>query len=487
MIRFLSIALLVCPAVWGQTIRITKGLVDDQVVQRSADGKAALPLGGTAAGAEGRAVEARLLLRQIPAEGFDWRAVARVQGGNWSGALEGVPAGGPYRVEARLAGTGAIDRISGVLVGDVWLLAGQSNMEGRGYLTDSLPPDPRVHSFDMRDHWLVAEEPLHTRVDAADRVYWFPNDQKVLEPWTGARLERYNKYRDRGTGLGLPFALEMVRRTGVPVGVIPCALGGTSMDQWSPALKDKGGDSLYGATLRRVRAGGGKLKGVVWYQGESDATRKQAAAFQGKFERFVAALREDLAAPELPFYYVQIGRFITEDNITEEWSIVQEAQRVSETRIAHAGMVASVDGSLVDLAHVDAASLNRLGSRVANLACHDLFPQVAACAALKPGPRPVAATVKENLVTLSFTGVNGRLRAPGKVAGFSIHNSAGGLLPLVYAVDIDPRDPSAVLIRLTGKVPAGAVLRYGYGTDPYCNLTDDAGMAAPAFGPMAIQ
>jgi sialate O-acetylesterase len=83
--------------------------------------------------------------------------------------------------------------------------------------------------------------------------------------------------------------------------------------------------------------------------------------------------------------------------------------------------------------------------------------------------------------------VNGRLRAAGKVAGFSIHNSAGGLLPLVYAVDIDPRDGAAVLIRLTGKLPAGAVLRYGYGTDPYCNLTDDADMAAPAFGPMAIQ
>ena len=43
-----------------------------------------------------------------------------------------------------------------------------------------------------------------------------------------------------------------------------------------------------------------------------------------------------------------------------------------------------------------------------------------------------------------------------------------------------------MLLHLYGKLPENAVLRYGFGTDPYCNLVDDAGMAAPVFGPMAI-
>src|SRR6185369_15380200 len=154
--RFLLIAAVLCPAVWAQTIRITGGLVDDQVVQRGQDGKAALGVSGTAAGADGQAVEARVLLKQIPAPGFDWRVVAKVKSGKWAGTVEGVPAVGPYRVDARLAGAAASDRVTGVLVGDVWLLAGQSNMEGRGYLVEALPPDPRIHSFDMRDHWLIA-------------------------------------------------------------------------------------------------------------------------------------------------------------------------------------------------------------------------------------------------------------------------------------------------------------------------------------------
>lgn len=482
---------LLCLGARAQSMSVANCLVDDQVVQRDADGKAALPLCGSASGAEGRAIQARVLARQIPAPGFDWRTIATVQDGKWAGAIEGVPAGGPYRVEFRLAGSGSSSRVTGVLVGDLWLLAGQSNMEGRGYLVEAVAPDPRVHSFDMRDHWLVGEEPLHTRVDSVDPVYWFLNEKKVKAPYTPERVERYNRQRDRGTGLGLPFALEMLRRTGVPVGVIPCALGGTSMDEWSPDLKHKGGESLYGATLRRVRAAGSKLKGVVWYQGESDASRKQAPLFQGKFERFVAALRQDLAAPGLPFYYVQAGRCVTAEDIGDQWNMVQEAQRTAEAKIPRSGMVAAVDLELVDSAHADAASLKRLGLRLANLACRDLFPEVTACAGLKPGPRPVKATVKAfpyiSVVTVSFSGVNGRLRAAGRMAGFTIHNSAGAVLPIVYAVEPDPSDPSSVLVRVSGKVPAGAVLRYGYGTDPYCNLADEAGMAAPAFGPMPLE
>jgi hypothetical protein len=67
------------------------------------------------------------------------------------GTAYGEPAGGPYEIE------GAKD----ILVGDLWVLAGQSNMEGVGDLVDVEMPTPYVRSFQSREEWGTAEEPLH--------------------------------------------------------------------------------------------------------------------------------------------------------------------------------------------------------------------------------------------------------------------------------------------------------------------------------------
>ena len=96
-----------------------------------------------------------------------------------------------------------------------------------------------------------------------------------------------------GTGLGLSFAKELYKRTGVPVGLVPCAHGGTSMAQWDPAKKELAGRSLYGSMLRRFRAVCGKVKVVLWYQGESDANHKAHEAFPNKLERLIASVRND--------------------------------------------------------------------------------------------------------------------------------------------------------------------------------------------------
>ena len=157
--------------------------------------------------------------------------------------------GGPYTIEFCSSGATPVV-IKDMLVGDLWIFAGQSNMEGVGDLEYSATGSA-VHSFDQLDRWLVAQEPLHNLVGAVDRVHWRGNPPVRL---TGPESEAYNKQRKRGAGLVLPFAVEMVKRTGVPVGLVPCAHGGMSMAQWDPALKNKGGDSLYGAMMRRFKA-----------------------------------------------------------------------------------------------------------------------------------------------------------------------------------------------------------------------------------------
>lgn len=455
----------------AQTVRITGGAVDEQVFQRDGAGQAAIPLSGAA---QGKQIEARLSRKHIVLR--DWSPLAQVQGGKWSGEMKAVPAGGPYRIEVRVDGSAAATAaVDNLLVGDLWILAGQSNMEGVGDLVDVEMPHELVHNFDMTDHWVVAEEPLHTIVSAVDPVHQLI--RKLPERYQGERLRQFMAARKKGAGLGLPFAVEMLRRTGVPVGLLACAHGGTSMDQWDPALKDRGGNSLYGAMLRRFQVTGGKVTGVLWYQGESDANPRSAAAFQQKFERFVHMVREDFRQPELPFYYVQIGRHVNHQNMAE-WNTVQEMQRKAEQTIANSGMAVSVDLSLDDGIHVGTQDLKRLGRRLANLAVRG---------DVKRGPRPQSATFRNGIVRVAFSDVNGKLKSEGKLSGFSIHGPEGAPLPLIFRQRIDPADGSAVLLHIGGKMAEGATLRYGFGKDPYCNLRDDADMAAPVFGPMAIE
>jgi len=488
LLRFLAPLAALAVLAPAQEIRVTSGIADFQVVQRNTGFSGDLKFGGTIAGSKGsgRRVEARLLKGDTPLAGFDWVAIGKAQRQNWAGELKNVPVGGPYTLEVRLQGAAAVYPVENILVGDLWILGGQSNMEGNGNLVDVQQSIPQVHSFDMTDKWLIAQEPLHTARSAKDPVHWAKNEQSQPQRLTGQALEDYQAQRKKGAGLGLPFAAEMYRRTGVPIGLIPCAHGGTSMDQWSPALKDKGGDSLYGSMLRRFHAAGGSVKGMLWYQGESDANPQAAPEFRSKFEDFVKAVRADFNQADLPFYYVQIGRHVSSENAVP-WRRVQLAQLEAESEIPHAGMVASIDCTLDDPIHISTEGLKRLAHRLANRVSHDLFPTVDGFADLKSGPRPVSAKYEESVVKVTFTGVNSKLESDGRLAGFSIHDEKGALLPLVFRAAIDPANASTVLLYVPSRPPAKAAVWYGFGKDPYCNLHDTADMAAPVFGPLPIQ
>ena len=468
--------------------RISTGASGGQVFQRNAQDFADIALSGTAASKKlnGKDLDARLTLKGAVVPGFDWVPFAKIQKLRWAGEIKGVPTGGPYTLELRLPENGFVLPIENLLVGDLWILAGQSNMEGHGDLVNVQPPSEPVHSFDMAGRWVQAAEPLHILVNATDRVHWPLNHDREPEPLIGDALARYISERKKGAGLGLPFAAELARRTGVPIGLLPCAHGGTSMDQWSPALKDREGDSLYGSMLSRFRAVGGSVKGVLWYQGESDANPEAAPLFRAKFEALVKAMRQDFNAPDLPVYFVQIARHVNAQNAAA-WNQVQEDQRLSETALPHTAMVAAVDLSLDDAIHIGTQDLKRLGVRLAKLACHDLFPASGSCGELKRGPRPVSATLINGVVKVQFTEVNGRLEAPGRISGFAIHDEQGASIPLIYRAWVDPAEASSVRLFIQGKLPDNATLSYGAGKDPYCNLTDAEDLAVPVFGPLPIR
>src|SRR5271157_891953 len=218
----------------------------------------------------------------------------------------------------------------------------------------------------------LTPEPLHWLVDSPDPVHsGNPNDR-------AGRSAQQHRTRAKGAGLGLPFAVALVEQTRVPIGLAACAHGSTSMEQWNPAKKNEGGNSLYGSMLRQVQLAGGKVKGVLWYQGESDAMGSDAwKIYHRVFADFIASVRADLNQPDLPFYYVQIGRFINGTD-PRGWNAVQEVQRRLPERVPNTAVVSVIDLELDDSFHVGTHGLKRAGARLARIAERELFGQIGA-------------------------------------------------------------------------------------------------------------
>ncbi len=461
---------------------LLKGLADYQVLQRSATDTATLQVGGGAP--IPGTVKATIIAEDKVLDAFNGIVIGSATGGSWQGRIQGLPIGGPYIIRLNLEGADSAPAgeitVQRVLVGDLWILAGQSNMEGVGNMTGVEEPSDRINVFRMRHQWDEAREPLHRLYESVDRIHYA--DRRGEKPLP--TLEEANTMAaqaTKGAGLGLPFAKQMVARTGVPVGLIPVAHGGTSMDQWNPANRGMGGDSLYGSFLATFKAVGGKARGMLWYQGESDtASDDLVKAFGGKFNAFVEAVRQDTGDPNFPVFAVQIGCVGNTTPplpfITTFWNAIQDQQRRLEQSIPGTGVVSSIDLPLDDLIHINTDGHKRLGKRLANLALGS--PSL--------GPRLDRIERTPEFLRVVFTGGSGKLVVPKmRVAGFSIHDATGTDLRLIYKAILDPEQPNSVLLYYPA-IPDGAVLWYGHGLMPYCNLTDTEDMAVLVMGPIEI-
>ena len=379
-----------------------------------------------------------------------------------SGETVELPVGGPYEVGGA----------NHVLVGDLWILAGQSNMEGSADLVEVETPHSLVHSFQSREEWATAEEPLHWLGESPRVVHhaiWGLTKPETIPP--------RDPQRTKGAGLGLTFAKELVEKAGVPIGLIPAAHGGTSMQQWDPALRDRGGESLYGATVERFRAIGGKVAGILWYQGESDANSSDAAQYQQRMTALIQAFRDDFGQPDLPFYLVQLGGWVNDPalDLITGWNRVRETQRTLPETLPNVATVSAIDLGLDDGIHIDTVGLKTLGKRLAAVALGQPAPAL----------KSAAWEADNGWLRVSFENVSGGLQAPGRPIGFSLRAADGRELPLIYKIALDGSD---ALLKITD--PAGlpgANLWYGWGLAPYVNITDATGAAMPAFGPVPVR
>ncbi|MFT5222143.1 MAG: hypothetical protein ACI867_000440, partial [Glaciecola sp.] len=311
-----------------------------------------------------------------------------------------LPTGGPYLAHLP---DGAV--VADVHVGDLWLLAGQSNIEGNGDWVDPEPPHAHVRMLGLDRRWAVAQEPLHRPLHSVDPVR--------METIDDVERRRQEQTGDRtiGTGPGLPFARMLAERTGVPIGLVTAAHDGSTMREWDPRRREEGGHSLYGSTALQVQATGGSIHGVIWYQGESDSHHDGALEYQAALDRILTALRQDFGASMViqvqqcrldvdPSLLVPRMPLLTDD----AWSQVRELQRTSSAD----AMVSTIDLRLHDFIHLDRISVRRLGHRLARAAFGERLPAVGQ-------PRRDGDLIMVPLSGLTVT------QTPCSVAGVTLH------------------------------------------------------------------
>ena len=222
----------------------------------------------------------------------------------------------------------------------LFLLVGQSNMAGRGIVEDEdKVPHPRVLMLSKNGDWIPAVDPMHF-------------DKPIA-----------------GVGLGKTFGMEIAEADPkITVGLIPCAVGGSPIDTWKP-------DAYYPATkshpwddaMRRAKLAlkSGVLKGILWHQGESDATSDLAPAYEAKLGDLVKRLRAGLEAPDIPFVAGQMGQF-PDNPWNDARKQVDKAHQELPSRVRHTAFVSSEDlQHKGDKVHFDSASFRNFGKRYA--------------------------------------------------------------------------------------------------------------------------
>ncbi|UVI32886.1 sialate O-acetylesterase [Paenibacillus spongiae] len=414
-----------------------------------------------------------------------WRTLGLANEPVFEGVMEAVPVGEHSLYVRVLASDNkellAEGEIGPVFVGDLWIIAGQSNAEGCGKLIDIEEPQTGVSCFYMGDRWDLAVEPLCWVFESPDPIHWMhiPEGASVSEERLKEYAAAHRRDRVQGAGFGIPFGKMLLQHTGIPVGLLMVAHGGTSMSQWSDELADEGGHSLYGAMLRVIQASGGKVKGCLWYQGESDADESVVGLYYDRMIQWVASLRRDLGDPELPFIYAQIATVMNWGS-EAAWNRIQDEQLRLESKLGRAALVPTIDSVLADAIHPDASSLRDIGHRMAWAALRLVHDRPLN----QTGPRLAYAAWngERTELTLTFTGVNGRLRPVERAFAFQVTNGEH-VLPLTAHLDAEGHH---IVLRLEQSAPESCELRHGRGINPTVNVRDELGIPLPVFGPLPV-
>jgi len=275
-----------------------------------------------------------------------------------------IPVGGPYTIQTylRFKTNGRIrgDRIFHIGVGDVYLIAGQSNAVGVGKDCVNDPISSDVHMFRLNGIWDIATHPLHDTTDTC-----FPLSQEKVQnghsPW-------------------INFGKILAKNLGYPIGLIPGTKGGIPLSYWDRTEDGKFFQNAY----EIVKASGSEIKGILWSHGCNDASSEKMA--KTYYERFKRVCNDfcKMYGEDIPILTVQLNKVVcTKTKQTLEvgfnYSLVREAQRRAMHEIPNVYMVPSIDLMVCDGIHNSAMSNMVIGERVANIALKYVYEKEVVC------------------------------------------------------------------------------------------------------------
>ena len=495
---FLLVFLLLAPLLGRAQIRLPHLFSDHMVLQRDAP----MHIWGWAAPGE-----------EVTVAFHNQRAKAISNPiGQWNLYLAPEPAGGPYQLT--VSSTNTIT-VSDILVGDVWLASGQSNMEmplkgiptatvkdGPATIRSATHPQIRLLRLetkasaypvdDISASWTTCSP--RTAADFSAIAYFFGRNIQSQEnvpvglidsTWGGTFIEAwvsldmlssdssllpvlasYSKMMDAQADVSLAVALEKradeaARLANKPLPVHPWHPG---PDSFTPAV-------LYNGMIAPLTPY--PIKGVIWYQGESNSLLPQAGIYGKLFSALVTDWRSKWRQGNFPFLFVQISTFDSTPGVDLktkdfDWGTLRDAQRRA-LALANTAMVVSLD--VGDPQNIHPPDKETVGSRLALAARAIAYGD----AVEYSGPLFRQAVPQGAEMCVSFDHASG-LRSHGdSLVGFEVAGEDRQFFPAVARVSGDRVVASSV------KVASPVYIRYAWENAPDANLYNGAGLPAGTF------
>ncbi len=401
--------------------------------------------------------------------------------GNWESQIRTGEHGGPYELSVVSSKTGARVLLSNVMVGEVWICSGQSNMEWP--VEKSLNPDieiedatnfPNIRLFRVHHHAVTA--PL--------------SDFDKVDPWICCAPESVASF----SAVAYQFAKRVSKDVDIPIGLIQTTWGGTRCEAWisydamqaepelTPLLEHwKENDNptsqqrpsnLYNGMVSPLR--GFAFRGVLWYQGESNVGRgKQYATL---FPLLIRDWREKLGPAEFPFYFVQLAPFRYGNMRPEALPEVWDAQLKTFKTVPCTGMAITTD--IGNIRNIHPKNKQEVGRRLALWALAgpycDLVQQPPAEVT---GPIYDSQEVVDNAIHIHFTHIGEGLEMRGgtELTHFTICGEDQVFHPAKAVIEGDK------VVVTSDQVDRPVAVRFGWTDTAQPNLFNSHGLPASPF------
>ena len=326
----------------------------------------------------------------------------------WSATLHTPPAGGPY--EIRFVNRKVKSSIKDILIGEVWLCSGQSNMEWGAQ---------NKHQ-EMLDEIAKPNNP-NIRLLHVNRIGADAPQENFINTWEMASNERLKEF----SAIGYFLAKKLNQELDVPIGIISANIGGTNAEVWVPKEVVESDPALltdaksyppspsrptdiaacWNGMINPLK--GFNIAGFCWYQGEANVSNYKN--YNKLMTGLVNSWRKEWGA-ELPFYYVQIAPHpYKQSTPTEQKASLLREQQAELLKLPKTAMVV-VSDLVPDVKNIHPPYKREVADRLANIALAEVYGKK-----LEDYKSPVykSHTVKGNEVIVQFDNVSNGLMVKG--------------------------------------------------------------------------